>query len=135
MTSERVSQSLAKALQDLLDERAHLDEAIAQLQGFLGQIGGNSTTGRGRGRARKQAGAAHPTVRRRWTAAGRRAAAERMRKYWADRKKTNGAKAKKTTKQATSSRSKAWSPTARKAAAERMRKYWADRRKGAEAHA
>ncbi len=162
MTSERVSQSLSRALTDLMDERARIDVAIQQLQGLLGQVATASPRR-----------AAHPvstategkkTVRR-WTAAGRKAAAERMRRYWAARRKPEGKKAGKSAKangtakatkangtakatkangsakatkangSAKADRSKSWSPSARKAAAERMRRYWADHRKSAQADA
>jgi hypothetical protein len=138
MSSAKLSQSLSNALQDMIEERARLDDAIEKLQSFVDQpvvkqnyqsSKSNSTT-------------EGKTVRRRWTAEGRKAAAERMRRYWASRRKANdagsanvkkGKKQKDQPAEATSSRSKSWSPTARKEAAERMRRYWADRRKAAAA--
>lgn len=141
MASAKLSQSLSKALQDMVEERTRLDEAIDKLQSFMGQFDGQAID-----RPAIKVAAATTidedgtkTVRRRWTAEGRKAAAERMRKYWANRRKASGvASPKKGKKQqqqqrmqaaTTSSRSKSWSPAARKEAAERMRKYWADRRK------
>ena len=135
MASEQVSRSLTQTLRDLISERARIEVAIEALQDLIGQLG---TTHRGRGRPPKVmiATDAAQKATRRWNNANRAAAAERMRQYWADRKKQSGEgsgevkkRQKKAAKSEHSVRSKAWSPAARKAAAERMRQYWADRKK------
>ena len=140
MASEQVSQSLTQTLQDLINERARIDVAIEALQDLIGQLG---TTHRGRGRPHKAMIATEATPKkgtRRWNNASREAAAERMRQYWANRKKQSGEgsgegkkRQKKAAKAEHSTRSKAWSPAARKAAAERMRQYWVDRKKPSDA--
>jgi len=135
MPSEKVNQSLAKALSELRQERARIDDAITKLQAFLGSLG--AAPRRGPGRPPKASYVATVTAKARgWSGASRKAAAARMRRYWADRKKSGGkpvkaAKPTKVAKSAKAPRSKAWDPAKRKAAAERMRKYWADRRKTA----
>ncbi len=123
MASDKIAQSLLAALRDLRQERDRIDSAIDNLEGLLEQ--GVATTRKvSKPQSRRSKG---------WDAAARRAAAERMRRYWAERKgakkgKKKATKArKKTTKKAVRSRS--WTPAKRAAAAERMRKYWADRRK------
>lgn len=68
---------LIKALGQLEQERAHLDRQIASVQAVLG-----------RSRSRKSS-AVKPRSRntRKMSAAARKRISQRMRKYWADRKK------------------------------------------------
>ncbi len=73
-------------LEELRREEAAIRAAFPDLFG-----------GRGRGRRSAAASAAAPAARRRrrsMSAAARKAVSERMRKYWAERRKAKGAKAK-----------------------------------------
>lgn len=174
MASRNIGGSIQAALKDLFNERAVVEDAIEKLQSLLGNMKASKRRGRppGPGRkkvlkqvrtpatSRKVAGrgkkkVSKKTGRRAWSSAARQQAAERMRKYWADRNK-KGARAKReaagakrrgrpatatkatatkatatkatATKKATpAAQRKGWSPEARKAAAERMRQYWAER--------
>lgn len=146
MPTNKVSKSLAQALAQLSTERDRVEGAIAKLEGVLGQTAaGTQASKRGRGRtvAARAKTARTPVVskarsREGWTQAARKAAAERMRRYWADQAKGKNKtpRAKKPSKRAEKAESAAstrrstngWTDTARSAAAERMRKYWADRR-------
>jgi peptidoglycan hydrolase CwlO-like protein len=65
---------LYKAIQELRDEKMRLDRAIAALEKGVGSNDARSE-------------------RRAWNAEARRAAAERMKKYWAQRKQQAAGKA------------------------------------------
>ncbi len=113
MSSSNMSQTLQNALDDLRAERDRLDRAIEQIEGLI--EGGSRAPRASASGSRRSAS---------WSPAARRAAANRMRRYWATRKKGG---AQKRGKKAAVTRK--WSPAARKAAADRMRKYWADRKR------
>jgi hypothetical protein len=132
MTPDRANQSLAKALEDLRAERDRIDNAIDQLQGFIGELPVAPSTGR----APRVPAAKSNKPTRFWSDASRQAAAERMRRYWAARRKDKGKgkgkgkeKAPAAAKPAPKRSTKGWTAAARRAAAERSRKYWAERRK------
>lgn len=114
MNTSRINDTLRTALDDLRAERDRIELAITKLEELVGT---NGSTPRGRATGRREG----------WTPAARRAAAERMRRYWSTRKKGGGAQKGAQRKAAR----RKWSSAARKAAADRMRKYWADRRKSA----
>jgi hypothetical protein len=121
MSSDRVSQSLTKALTDLRAERMRINQAIEQLHGFIREL---ATVGPG---AVVRSATPRKPVTRNWSASARRAAAERMRRYWAQRR----AASKKGAAHASVKRpAKKWTAQARRKAAERMRRYWAQRRVG-----
>ncbi|HET6344473.1 MAG TPA: hypothetical protein VFH51_06050, partial [Myxococcota bacterium] len=96
MMSDKVSKSIEQALAQLHQERDRIDGAIAKLEGFLGNLA-SSKTRRGRASARllaKASGRTRVTAKQRsragWTPDARQAAAERMRNYWAERRKQAG---------------------------------------------
>lgn len=146
MPTNKVSKSLTQALAQLNNERDRIEGAIAKLEGVLGQTAaGTQASKRGRGRtlAARAKAARTPIVtkarsREGWTQAARKAAAERMRRYWAEQAegKNKTPRAKKTSKRADKAQmtpsarrsTTGWTDTARSEAAARMRKYWADRR-------
>jgi hypothetical protein len=78
MANERIVQTLRSALTDLYSQRKELEAAIASLEGLVG---------RKEGRVAKASRSSQRSTRG-WTAAKRKAAAERMRRYWAARKTT-----------------------------------------------
>src|SRR5688500_16414889 len=94
MMSDKVRESIQVALEQLHDERKRIEGAIAKLEGFLGNLI-NSATASVKPRG-KQAAVVRKTARPRvvakqrsragWTEQARDAAAERMRKYWAQRR-------------------------------------------------
>lgn len=102
MASRKFGGTIEAALKDLLNERAVVDDAIQKLQSLL--AGSHVAAGEGqkkRGRpvgstaARKasvvkeaaQGAPQDASKRRSWSPTARRKAAERMRTYWADRRK------------------------------------------------
>ncbi len=88
MPSSKTAGAIAMALRELVAERAVIDKAISELEALVG-----GASGRPRGRpagATKGAGRKKVTSGRKrtgWSAAKRKAAAERMKKYWAERRK------------------------------------------------
>ena len=148
MMSDKVSRSIQLALEQLHDERERIEGAIAKLEGFLGNLIDSATASikrRGRPastspRAANRVRAAKTRSREGWTDEARNAAAERMKKYWAERRDETSEGSAKTTRRRrvvstdaandTKERSrKGWTDDARRAAAERMKKYWEDRKK------
>ena len=135
----KVSESIRAALEQLHGERARIDAAIAKLEAFLNNLQSTDpnvwtrvvgdampTGGRTMRRKRNTAG---------WTDEKRSEAADRMRRYWAQRRLQNGAVAKssspKPLRAAGKKRSTAgWTDEKRSAAAERMRQYWEGRKAG-----
>lgn len=85
--SMRANKAIEAALSALREERSQLDDTIRALERAIGE-------GARSGRA-----PAAPGVRTRrkpkWSPAARKAAAERMRKYWASRKKAKGGASEK----------------------------------------
>lgn len=71
------SEALSRALRELRDERNQLDGKIQALERAL-ELRGGAPKRRGR---RTKAGD-KPKAKRNWSPAARKAAAERMRKYW-----------------------------------------------------
>lgn len=72
------TEALSRALRELRDERDQLDGKIQALERAL-ELGGAAPKRRG-GRAKPEN---KPKAQRNWSPAARKAAAERMRKYWA----------------------------------------------------
>ncbi len=75
--SEKASDSIETALEELYDERNRIEHAIAELERCLSNL-------RSDGKFKKT------RSRRGWTAEARQAAAERMRNYWSQRHRANG---------------------------------------------
>lgn len=87
--SNRANQAIESAIAALRAERDQIDETIQALERATSGLGGRKAAGRG-------AGGATPQRRKpKWSPAARKAAAERMRKYWAARKRKGGASEKK----------------------------------------
>ncbi len=80
MPNSRLQASLTRALAELKSERSRLDSAIAQLEGFIASLAklGRRGPGRPPGSGQKRTP--------KWSPAARKAAAERMRRYWAARR-------------------------------------------------
>lgn len=96
MVADKVSKELQNAIDALKRERDELDEKIELMEETLNKLGGER---RGPGRppkkgASKKAKTAKAAGRKRkkpnWSPEARRAASERMRKYWEQRRKENG---------------------------------------------
>ena len=89
--------AMEQALGMLSEERVRLDQAIRLLQG--GEVSQVSRPRRGRPPKAAAQKAAQKTKKRRgrppMTAAEKKAASERMKKYWAERRKAKGGKAAK----------------------------------------
>lgn len=159
MMSDKVRGSIQVALEQLHDERVRIENAIARLEVFLGDMV-DSATASVASRARLSASTHRSAPRRRlpiaakqrsregWTDEARAAAAERMRQRWADRRAATSegqpqSRALSDARRApaaevggddaandsTESGRKGWTVEARAAAAERMRRYWQERRK------
>jgi hypothetical protein len=146
MMADKVKESIHVALEQLHDERERIERAITKLEGFLGNIVQSATDEvTARREAARKARAAHRIVpkqrsREGWTPQARQAAAERMRKYWAERREAE-AQGKAPERKRRSSRAsvaksgdkrrKGWTPEAREAARQRMQKSWEARRRAA----
>ena len=90
---DQLKKSLQQAIKELEQERDELAAKIEILDNALTKLRGANAP-RSKGRAAHARPPAKKTRKSpKWTPAAREAAAERMRKYWADRKKK--AKAKK----------------------------------------
>lgn len=113
MASRDIGGSIQAALQDLFAEKAVVEEAIHKLQSLLEDraepvpvesrftarkaVASKRAPGRKKAVGKKKAGKNAADDEGSWTIAARNAASERMRKYWADRKKkgTAGGRKKK----------------------------------------
>ena len=152
MMSDKVQESIQVALDQLHQERERIEGAIANLEGFLGNLV-NSATASIAGRNEQPLRHAEATrvatkqrSRNGWTDEARHAAAQRMRQYWADRRHQAANGQPRTRKHrgrmATQSQGgahsapehgtersrKGWTPEAREAARMRMQRYWESRR-------
>lgn len=75
-----VNDALSRALNELIAERDRLNEAISAVERAMG-----APARRGRKPGRPAgSGEVKVKVKRNWSPAARKAAAERMRKYWAE---------------------------------------------------
>ncbi len=107
MDTSKLAKEIQRAIESLRSEQEEIDAKIAAMEDALKTLGEQSVRSR-RGRPRKTATATSAGRSRKkphWSPEARKAAAERMRKYWEDRK-TTGKKAgkKKTKKKATKKR-------------------------------
>jgi hypothetical protein len=87
MISSKVATELKSVIDQLRSERSEIDEKIQLLEKALGGLG---VKRRGRPPASASApavGGSPKKVTRNWSPAARKAAADRMRKYWAERRK------------------------------------------------
>jgi hypothetical protein len=144
MSSNKINDSIQVALAELHEERARIDHAIAELETLLEGLGEAGMPSKRRSRPfdhqRHLAREKSPRSRAGWTAEARRAAADRMRNYWASRKgedssetsdgsEMHGTQRRRAMRKGSRKRStKGWTPEARRAAAERMKQYWTSRR-------
>jgi hypothetical protein len=108
MVQAQIAQHLLSALGHLKKERAEVEERIAAIEQMISRQGAaakataRTDPPKKRGRPRKDAAPAAPAKKAApaakkgakkkagWTAAARAAARERMRKYWADRRRKGG---------------------------------------------
>ena len=138
MMSDRVNESIQVALAELLNERARIDSAIAELEACLQSLGGGgSETIKGRTSTIQAVLMGHKAPRSRagWTPEARQAAAERMRRYWLSRRNEEpGEQGPAGSEYNARKRStKGWTAEARQAAAERMKRYWGSQKRDDEA--
>lgn len=80
-----VTATLRKALNQLRADRSRLDRQIAAVESALAGLEGNIS--RGVKRARKAAGRAVKRTRSKMSAAQKKAVSQRMKAYWAKRRK------------------------------------------------
>ena len=73
--SEKASESIENALEELYQERNRIDHAVAELERCLSNLRSVGTVEKPRSRAG-------------WTQQARDAASDRMRKYWEERRST-----------------------------------------------
>lgn len=96
----KIAKELRKAIDALQHERDELDDKIAVMEETLSKLGVKRGPGRPKGSGKKTGSKTGQRARKKpeWSAAKRKEAAERMRKYWADWRKKNAGKKKTTTK-------------------------------------
>lgn len=94
MASADMSQTLRTALEQLREERDRIDSAIVELERLVNSLSGVRRRGRppgsgkrGPGRPAGRASGGSPLKRKGWSDTARQAAAQRMKRYWADRRK------------------------------------------------
>lgn len=148
MIPSSVNESIMTALAELHQERDRIDNAIAELEGFLTGLGhANPQLARQHGPMLRLQTNVLPYRKTRsragWTPEARQAAAERMRQYWASRRSEqdthgmhdqghddmmDGSGDPMSDDRGSKRSTKGWTDEARQAAADRMRTYWASQR-------
>ncbi|MCB9650324.1 MAG: hypothetical protein H6730_27620 [Deltaproteobacteria bacterium] len=96
MSTDKVAKEIRSAIDALAKERDEIAARISILEDTLAKLGGAKRgPGRPKGSGAKAAGSATKPARKKphWSPEARKAAKERMQKYWADRKKKAGKKA------------------------------------------
>ncbi|MCA9551451.1 MAG: hypothetical protein KC933_15555 [Myxococcales bacterium] len=96
MSTDKVAKEIRSAIDALAKERDEIAARISILEDTLAKLGGAKRgPGRPKGSGAKAAGSATKAARKKphWSPEARKAAKERMQKYWADRKKKAGKKA------------------------------------------
>jgi len=106
MATDKVVSELQAAIDALVEERDEIDEKIALLQETVAKLGGKSPgKGRRKKAATKKASTKKATTKKastskrkkpHWSPEARKAAKERMQRYWAERKKKEAGSKKKT---------------------------------------
>ncbi len=92
MASADMSQTLRAALEQLREEKRRIDSAIVELENLVNSLSGVRRRGRPPGSGKRgpgrppSAGGGMPK-RKGWSPAARNAAAQRMKRYWAERRK------------------------------------------------
>ena len=107
MALHKLGGAIETVLNDLIDERAIVDEAIQKLQALFDTLNSHENSGKNVRVSSKKIVEFSKKIDRR-TKKGKKAAAQKTAKKKASRH---------------------WSPAAKREAAERMRAYWAERRK------
>jgi hypothetical protein len=90
MASADMSQTLRAALDQLREEKARIDNAIIELENLVNSLAGVRRRGRPPGSGKRGPGrpaASGMPKRKGWNAAARAAAATRMKRYWAERRR------------------------------------------------
>ena len=100
MDTSKLAKEIQRAIESLRSEQEEIDGKIAAMEDALKSLGEQGAAPR-RGRPRKTAVVAKGGRSRKkphWSPEARKAAAERMRKYWEDRKGSPKKASKKKTK-------------------------------------
>ena len=120
MDIDKLAKDIQRAIESLRSEQEEIDAKIAAMEEALSSLGERGAVVR-RGRPRKVAGVAAAVAKSargrkkpHWSPEARKAAAERMRKYWEDRK---GSPKKATKKKATRKKAAVKKRVSKKAAA------------------
>jgi hypothetical protein len=89
MTTDKVTKEIRSAIDALSKERDEIASRISILEDTLAKLGGaRRGPGRPKGSGVKVASAAKPARKKpNWSPEARKAAADRMKKYWAERAK------------------------------------------------
>ena len=88
MDISKLAKEIQRAIESLRSEQEEIDAKIAAMEDALRSLGEQAPAAR-RGRPRKNSVATSSRSRKKphWSPEARKAAAERMRKYWEDRKR------------------------------------------------
>jgi hypothetical protein len=98
MASADMSATLRAALDQLREEKDRIESAIVELERLVNSLSGVRRRGRPPGTGKRGPGrppgrsGGSPLKRKGWSDAARQAAATRMKRYWADRRKKEDSK-------------------------------------------
>jgi hypothetical protein len=96
--TDRLAKDLKRALDQLQDERDELDNKIRVMENALRELGVKRGPGRPKGSKNKASAAGGgrrgPRKTPNWSPDARRAVSDRMKKYWAERRKKSAKKTK-----------------------------------------
>lgn len=100
MASADMSQTLRNALEQLREEKRRIDNAIVELENLVNSLAGVRRRGRPPGSGKRGPGRPPGSgismggkpKRKAWSAAAKAAAATRMKRYWAERRKEKDSK-------------------------------------------
>ncbi len=90
--TDKIAKELRRAIDALHDERQELDEKIRVMEETLSKLGVKRGPGRPKGSRSKASKVRANRKKPNWSPEKRREVSDRMKKYWADRRKKKSSK-------------------------------------------